>query len=196
MRYKHKEFSSFYPSDVFDFGSRKYEIQKLEENIRSYSDLVKLKKLYKDVMPTSLNHEELIAECEYSKRILTISIDEIKNLSENSQHVVPEVVSLDSLIVSIIALVISASGEAKSSIFFSIFSLIVIVSVVSINTVSMNLKNDIMKLMESYRNSILCFETVEQIARDEPREDQKTENLTIDLLITKRNQRAPEYAKR
>jgi len=163
-KFKHKSFYGFFPSEMFDFGIAREEIQRLEENNRELSELIKLKTLYKEHMPPTYSHEDIIEKCEYAKRILKLSTDDIAVFSENSQRTAAELVSLMSLFVSVVAVGLSVFGEEKFSLLFVIFGIIAIIGTCCMYIKSVNLRTSNSALMEMYRKMLMCFETVEEMA--------------------------------
>lgn len=165
-RYVHKSFYGFYPSEMFDFGQNTDKIQQLERENRELSNLLELKRLYEESMSASLEQNDIINKCEYAKRLLKISNDDIRIFNENSQRTATELVSLFSLFISVMALGASAFGRANYSFYCLLFGVITTIGGCCsyVNSVRIRVSNS--KLAEVYRQMLMCFDTVEEMARE------------------------------
>ena len=164
MRYKHSSFYGFYPSEIFDFGNAKNEICNAEGKIKSVSDLLKLKELYRKAMPRSLDSVSIIKKCEYSNEILRISLNDIENFSDNSQRTASELVSLLSLFASVMALGAAIFGIDVLRGVPVMFGVVAIAGACISYIGAVNLRNNNSALIERYRNMLMCFETIKNMA--------------------------------
>lgn len=165
-KYLHESFYGFYPSELFDFGENNKRIQELEYKSRKLSDLLELKSLYMKSMSASLYRDDIINQCEYAKQLIKMSNDDIKVFVKNNQRTATELFSLYSLFISVMALGASAFGVANYLFYYLLFGVIAVVGacysyVHSVNTRTLNSKQ-----VEKYRQMLMCFETVEEMARE------------------------------
>lgn len=84
LNIKHSSFYGFYPSEIFDFGSEAQKIKRIEYDNRSIEELQELKALYTRAISPSLSKEEIIRKCEYAKRLLNLSIEDIDSFSSKT----------------------------------------------------------------------------------------------------------------
>lgn len=166
MKEKHESFYGFYPSEFFDMNtSKEPRIIELELTNRSIEELNELKKLYSKQL-VSLSGDKIISKCEYAKRVLNSSMEDIDYFFGNSQKIATDLIPLLSLFTSILALTASIFNSKVFVPAFLAFGICGVVGACMIYVISVKHRQNNSKLKEIYRKSTMCFETIEELARE------------------------------